>query len=85
MKLLSDRILVERIEKEENKTDSGIILSNKPKNDNQFRVVLIGPKVRHTKIRDIVQKMKYVPGTPIEYNGKMCLLLREGSELDLNI
>ncbi len=85
MKLLSDRILVERIEKEENKTNSGIILSNKPKNDNQFRVILIGPKAQYTKVGDVVQKMKYVSGTPIKYNGKMCLLLREGSELDFNV
>jgi co-chaperonin GroES (HSP10) len=82
---ISDRILVEPIAKEDNKTDSGIILSNKPKNENQYKVILIGPKVKYTKVGDVVQKMRYVPGVPIEYNGKICLLLREGSELDFNV
>jgi co-chaperonin GroES (HSP10) len=82
---LSDRILVEPITKEENKTDSGIFLGNKPKNANEFKVIAIGPQVQHTKIGDVVRKMEYVAGVHIEYEGKMCLLLREGSELDFNI
>jgi len=85
MKLLSDRILVEPIEKEENKTESGIILGNKPKNKNDFKVLLVGPKVQHTKIGDTVRKMEYVSGIPIEYKGKMCLLLKEDSEIDFVI
>ena len=82
MKLLSDRLLVEAIAKEENKTEAGIILSNKPKNANDFKVLLVGPNVEHAKIGDTVRKMQYVSGIPIEYNGKMCLLLREGSEIE---
>ena len=82
MKLLSDRLLVKAIAKEENKTETGIILGNKPKNANDFKVLLVGPNVEHTKIGDTVRKMQYVSGIPIEYNGKMCLLLREGSEIE---
>ena len=85
MKLLQDRLLVEPFEKEENKTDSGIILGNKPKNKNDFKVILVGPQVQHTKIGDTVRKMEYVSGTPIEYNGKMCLLLKEDSEIEFVI
>jgi co-chaperonin GroES (HSP10) len=82
MKLLSDRILVTPVEKEENKTEAGIILGNKPKNENDFKVLLVGPEVEHAKIGDTVRKMKYVAGIPIEHEGKMCLLLREGSEIE---
>lgn len=82
MKLLSDRLLVEPIEKEENVTESGIILGNKPKNENDFKVLLVGPQVKHAEVGDVVRKMKYVSGIPMEYNGKNCLLLREESELE---
>lgn len=82
MKLLSDRLLVEPIAKEENVSESGIILGNKPKNANDFKVLLVGTKVEHAKIGDTVRKMQYVSGVPMEYNGKMCLLLREGSEIE---
>jgi len=82
MKLLSDRILVEPIAKEENVSESGIILGTKPKNANDFKVLLIGPKVKHAKIGDTVRKMQYVSGIPIEYSGKMCFLLREDSEIE---
>lgn len=82
MKLLSDRLLVEPIAKEENISEAGVILGNKPKNANDFKVLLVGPLVEHAKIGDTVRKMQYVPGVPIEYNCKMCLLLREGSEID---
>jgi co-chaperonin GroES (HSP10) len=82
MKLLSDRLLVEPIAKEENISESGIILGNKPKNENDFKVLLVGPEVEHAKIGDTVRKMKYVSGIQIEYNDKMCLLLRESTEID---
>lgn len=82
MKPISDRLLVEPIEKEENVTESGIILGNKPKNENDFKVLFVGPKVVHAEVGDVVRKMKYVSGIPIEYNGKNCLLLREGSEIE---
>lgn len=82
MKLLSDRLLVEPIAKEENVSESGIILGNKPKNANDFKVLLVGPQVEHAEVNDVVRKMKYVSGIPIEYNGKNCLLLREGSEIE---
>lgn len=82
MKLLSDRLLVEPMAKEENVSESGIILGNKPKNANDFKVLLVGPQVEHAEVGDVVRKMKYVSGIPIEYNGKNCLLLREGSEIE---
>lgn len=82
MKLLSDRILVEPIEREENKTSSGIILDNAPKNKNDFKVILVGPECEHIKVGSVVRKMKYVSGIPIEHEGKMCLLLREKSEIE---
>lgn len=82
MKLLSDRLLVEPIEKEENVSESGIILGNNPKNENDFKVLLVGPKCEHVKEGSVVRKMKYVNGIPVEYQGKRCLLLRENSEIE---
>ena len=82
MQLLSDRLLVEPLLKEENVTESGIILGTKPKNANDFKVLLVSPQVKYVKIGDTVRKMQYVSGVPIEYNGKMCFLLREGSEIE---
>ena len=82
MKLLSDRLLVEPIAKEENVSESGIILGNKPKNENDFKVLLVGPEVEHAKIGDTVRKMKYVTPIAIEYEGKNCFLLKEKSELE---
>ena len=81
MKLLQDRLLVEPLAKEKNVTDSGIILDNKPKNVDDFKVVLVGPEAI-AKIGDTVRKMKYVSGIPIEYNKKTCLLLRESTECE---
>jgi co-chaperonin GroES (HSP10) len=82
MKILSDRILVKPLPKEENKTVSGIILGNKPKNEHDFEVVLLGTEVKHCKIGDVVRKFKNVAGTPIEYNGIDCFLLKESSEIE---
>lgn len=82
MKLLSDRILVEPVEREENTTSTGIILGNNPKNENDFKVLLVGPKCEHVKEGYVVRKMKYVNGIHVEYKGKRCFLLREKSEIE---
>ncbi len=83
MKLLNDRILVKPLPKEDNTSEAGIILSNKPKNLNDFEVVIVGPKAEESvKIGDVVRKHKNVPGIPIEYNGVMHLLLSLDSEVE---
>lgn len=82
MKLLSNRILCEPIEKEENVTSSGIILGNKPKNKNDFRVLLVGPKVEHIKVGDIISKMEYTDGIPFPFEGKNCFLFNEDSQIE---
>lgn len=83
MKLLKDRILVKPLPKEDNTSESGIILSNKPKNSNNFEVVIIGPEAeKSVKIGDVVRKFENVPGIPLEYNGVMHLLLSLDSEVE---
>lgn len=82
MKILSDRILVKPLPKEENKTDSGIILGNKPKNEHDYQIVLVGTEVKYCKIGDVVRKFKNVDGIPIQYKGIDCLLLSESSEIE---
>ncbi len=83
MKLLNDRILVKPLPKEDNTSEAGIILSNKPKNLNDFEVVIVGPKAEESvKIGDVVRKHKNVPGIQIKYNGVMHLLLSLDSEVE---
>lgn len=82
MKLLSNRILAEPIKKEENITKSGIILGTKPKNSNDFKVLLVGNKVQHVKIGDTIRKMEYTEGVPVEYNGNVCYIFTEDTQID---
>lgn len=82
MILLKDRILVKKIATEENKTESGIILGNKPKTDNDFEVILIGKEVQNIKIGNVVRKYKNISGIPVEYNGDKCFILVESSEIE---
>lgn len=83
MKLLKDRILVKPLPKEDNTSKAGIILSNKPKNANDFEVVIVGPKAEESvKIGDVVRKFENVPGIQIKYNGVMHLLLSLDSEVE---
>lgn len=82
MKIISDRVLAKPLPKEENTTASGIIFGAKPKNANDFEVVLIGSNVQKIKIGDVVRKFPNVAGTPIEYNGIDCILLRESSDIE---
>ena len=83
MKLLSDRILIRKNSVKE-KTASGIFVPEKLSNKNEGTVVLVGDKAKHVSIGQVV-KYKNKAGTPIEYNGEMCLLLRDGSESSCEI
>lgn len=85
MQLLADKILVKPVSKEENKTDSGIIIGKQPKTKDDFEVILVGPKVQHCKIGDIIRKFPNVPGIETEYNGEKHLFLREVSEIEFII
>lgn len=82
MKLLSDRILVKALPREDNKTEAGIILNNEAKNKNDFEVVIIGKDVKNIKVGNIVTKFKNAFGTVIKYGGEDHLLLRENGDIE---
>lgn len=82
MKLLSDRVLAKPLARQENKTESGIILGNNSKTEHDFEVVLVGDKAKNTKIGDVVRKFKNVSGVPHKHNGTDCIILRESSEIE---
>lgn len=82
MKLLSDRILVKALPREDNTTEAGIILNNEAKNKNDFEVVLIGKKTQYIKVGDKIRKFKNAIGNVIKYDGVDHLLLRESSDIE---
>lgn len=77
MKLLKDRILVKKVAQKENKTETGIVLGNKPKNDNDFEVLIIGNEIKKLKVGNVVRKFQHVEAIPIEHNEQNCFFLRE--------
>jgi co-chaperonin GroES (HSP10) len=77
MRILYDRVLVKPI-KEAN-TTSGIILTEGSQKKNKGEIVIIGTKVTHLKVGDIVLYHDHV-GIGIDYNGIHHLLLREGDK-----
>ena len=82
MKLLKDRILVKKAAKEENKTEAGIILGNKPKNENDFEVLILGNDVKGLKVGAIVRKFQHANAIPVDYNDEKCYILCESSDIE---
>lgn len=80
MKLLHRNILAEKIP-DSNTTPSGIIMQRDLLQECRAKVIMVSDKVEFIKVGDIV---KYYPntGTPINYNGKDCLLLKEDENTD---
>lgn len=82
MKLLKDRILVKKLAKKENKTESGIFTGGKLKSDNDFEVLIIGNEVKNIKVGDTVRKFEYANPIEIEYEGKKCFILSESADIE---
>lgn len=77
MKPIKDRILVKPITEE--KTKSGIIITQSAQKRNRAVVVEIGEKVRHIKKGDTVIYYEH-SGIPLDYENIPHLMLREGTE-----
>lgn len=75
MKLINGNALVE-ILKKENKTSSGLILSNEVLVEDEGIVVEVDPDITH--IINVGDKVKFNPnnGHDFEYNGKKCKFLK---------
>lgn len=79
---LHDYLLVELIPVKENKSAGGLFLPGVSEKAFDGKVIMAGPKVTHVKIGDVVRKFKNVPGISMQHEGKDCLFLREGSEIE---
>ena len=80
MKLIGDRILVEKLA-EDKKTEGGIILPKEQHKDNDCRVLMVGPKVEHINVGDKIMRIPYA-GVPKMHEGKSCLFLRESEDVE---
>lgn len=82
MRLLGDRILCKPIEVKQEKTE-GLILPASMVEQNQFEVVLVGPKVKYLKIGNIVRKFLNSDGECIVFKGFEYICLVESKDVDL--
>ncbi len=81
MKLIGNKILVEKIEAPE-KTPTGIIIPLNKRVENEGTVLFVGPKV--SPEIQVGNKVRYYKGfgQPYQHEGKDCLFLKE-EELEL--
>lgn len=84
MQPLGDRILCKKVNTEV-KSTSGLILPTNYNQENDYEVAAIGNKVKHIKPGDKIRKFKNAAGTPIVYNERDYLILREGSDVEFVI
>lgn len=81
MKPIQDKIFAQKI-KEEQKTASGIILPEKTKTANLYKVLAIGNKVQHVKVGDTVKKYNAAIRPVIDFNGIDVEVLREKGDIE---
>ena len=77
---IGDRIVVQG-QTEEEKTQSGLILSSEPKeNPNMGKVIAVSPEVHELEVGQTVVYSKHV-GTQVKLSGEQYLILRLGDIL----
>ncbi|KUF38945.1 chaperonin [Myroides marinus] len=81
MQLLGDRLLCVPIV-EEKKTSSGLILPMNYESKNEYNVIAVGTKVKHIEVCNRIRTFKHSEGTPAEFNGEMCVVFGEGSDVE---
>ncbi len=80
MKIIGNGILAERL-KEEKKSKGGIILPKEEHKENDCIVLMVGSKVENVKVGDKISRVQF-SGTPIDYMGKDCLILKEDRDVE---
>lgn len=75
MRLIGKKVLIEIVEAAE-KNEAGIILPENKRPKNRGKVSIVGPEVTAVSVGNDVQFYMGV-GTPIEYEGKKCLFVKE--------
>lgn len=81
MKPIRDNIFAQKI-KEEQKTQSGIILPEKTKRSNLYKVVAVGDTVKHIAVGDTVKKFNGAIRPVIDYHGTDVEVLRENGDIE---
>lgn len=84
MKPIRGTIFVQKI-KEEHKTESGIILPEKTKKANLYKVLAIGNNVKHIKVGDTVKKYNGSIRPIIDFEGTDVEVLRENGDIEFII
>lgn len=81
MKPIKNNIFAQKI-KEEQKTESGIILPEKTKKANLYKVLAIGNNVKHIKVGDTVKKYNGSIRPVIDFDGTDVEVLRENGDIE---
>lgn len=82
IQLLGDRILVKKLPVPENKTETGIILSDRQREHDEYEIVQVSAKVKQLKPGMKIRKFRNSEGTPIFYEKENYMILREGSDIE---
>ena len=82
IQLLSDRILVKKLPVPENKTETGIILSERQREHDDYEVVQVSNNVKQLKPGMVVRKFRNSAGVPISFENENYMILREGSDIE---
>lgn len=78
MRIINDRVLIKIIKQDT--TKSGLYIPKKSQKNNTGIVVLVGDKVKFTKVGDTIMRYDHA-GIPLNYLGEDCLLLSEGRDI----
>ena len=84
MKPINDKIFALKI-KEEQKTEGGIILPEKTKQSNLYKVLAVGNKVQHVRTGDTIKKYNGAIRPSLEYEGQLVEVLRENGDIEFII
>lgn len=82
IQLLADRILVKKLPVPENKSESGIILSDRQREYDDFEIVQVSNSVKQLKPGMKIRKFRNSEGVPITFNNETFMILREGSDIE---
>lgn len=81
MKPIGRMFFAEKIQTEE-KTSSGIILPEKSKKQNKYKVVAVGANVTVVRVGDTIKKYHGSVRPSLEYEGRYVEVLRENEDVE---
>lgn len=81
MKPINNNVFAKKI-KEEIKTDSGLVLPEKSKRANLYKVMAVGNKVQHIQVGDTIKKYNGAIRPSIFFEGEEVEVLREDGDIE---